>query len=503
MPILRCLLLILSLISTVYGQTFTNTSTANIAANSTTPVFLPNPIEVTGLPDLDGINLGLVEVVITFNTKQFTRLELFLVSPNGHIILLTNIRNGDGNVTGTFTFNMNPANPEIRFWNATSTDAASFLPMASLNSVNDGSSPNGQWRLMGRIANLFSFETNQITSWSINFGSGTINPAASNDNCPGAISLKNSFGTDEYVSGTNVEYGAMLPSYGDIDGTAVCSSVYTENTAWFTWVAACPDDSINIRSFTRVYTGVVKGNCGGPYTKVACSLMDYSENKNNYTYKFTNLTPGIRYYLVLDGDNAYYGPFDIRWYPGSCTPLPVVLLRFNALYDSQIHLIKLHWSTASEKNNREFIIRTKNHTSSSDFTEIGRKPSSANYTGSIYELSWIPELDGLYEFQLFQTDVDGTTSFLAQAFVSVHLNNENNLSVFYTASGPQLSITVNHPDLLHLSISDLSGKTIWSERKQVHEGTNYYTLPNSLAHSLYLLTVKTREKIECRKLLYK
>jgi hypothetical protein len=498
--IIKYIALLLFFSPIVYAQTFTNNSTVSIAANGTTPNFLSNPINVTGLPDIDGTLFGLEEVEITFNTEQFTRMELFLVSPNGRIVELSNIRNGDGNVSGTFKFNMNPANPEIRFWNATSTASATFLPMASLNSVNDGTSPNGQWRLLGRIANFFSFETNQITSWSIKFGTNNIKPAASNDDCSGAISLVNSSVNDAFVSGTNVEYGAKLPSNGDITGTSVCSSGYTENSAWFTWIAACPDDSVNIRSFTRVQTGVVRGNCDGPYTNIACNVID---SPNNYTYKFTNLTPGTRYYLILDGDNAFYGPFDIRWYPGSCTPLPVTLLNFNAFYNSESGNINLHWTTATEKNNKEFKIKAKNYNKNSEFVEIARVKSNSGNTGSRYEINWIPQQGGFYEFQLFQTDVDGTTSYLAHAFASVNLEKENFTNITYSESGPQLSIKVSYSDILNLSIIDLSGKMIWSEAKQVEPGINHLSLPSNIAQSLYMLEVRASDKIECRKLLYK
>ncbi|GAL86482.1 hypothetical protein Fluta_0602 [Sporocytophaga myxococcoides] len=484
----------------VYAQTFTNNSTVNIAANGTTPNFLSNPINVTGLPDIDGTSFGLEEVTITFNTEQFTRMELFLVSPNGRIIELSNIRNGDGNISGTFTFNMNPANPEIRFWNATPTASATFLPMASLNSVNDGTSPNGQWRLLGRIAQIFSINTNQITGWSIKFGNVHTKPAAPNDDCPGAISLVNSSVNDAFVSGTNAEYGAKLPSYGDINGTSVCSSGYTENSAWFSWVASCPNDSINIRSFTRVQTGVVTGNCGGPYSNVACKVID---NPNNYTYKFTNLTPGTRYYLILDGDNAYYGPFDIRWYPGSCIPLPVTLLNFIASYNSEAGNINLHWKTANEKDNKEFIIKAKNYNRDSEFFEIVRVKSTLENTGSNYEINWIPQQDGFYEFQLYQADVDGTTTYLTHAFASFNFENESFTNISYSESGPQLSIELSYSDFLHLSIIDLSGKIIWSENRQVEAGINRLSLPSCIAQSLYILEVRTFDKIECKKLLYK
>ncbi|WP_211236738.1 T9SS type A sorting domain-containing protein [Sporocytophaga myxococcoides] len=503
MTVIRYISLLLLFISPMImkGQTFTNNTTANIPANGTTPSFLSNPINVTGLPDIDGNPFGLEEVQITFNTQQFTRMELFLVSPNGRIIELSNIRNGNGNVAGTFIFNMNPSNTEIRFWNASSPPSpTSFLPMASINSVNDGTSPNGQWRLLGRIAQVFSIYTNQITSWSIKFGNNYTKPAASNDDCSGAINLVNSAINDAYVSGTNVEYGAKLPSYGDINGSFVCSSGYTENSAWFTWIASCPNDSLNIRSFTRVQTGVVKGNCGGPYTKIDCNVIDYP---NNYTYKFVNLTPGTRYYLILDGDNAYYGPFDIRWYPGSCTPLPVTLLNFIASYDSKADNINLRWITATEKNNKEFIIKAKNYNTTSDFIEIAKVKSYLQNTGSSYDIYWIPEQDGFYEFQLLQTDVDGTTTYLAHSFAHVDYPNESFTNILYSESGPQLNIELNTSDLLNLSIIDLSGKIIWTKTKQVDAGNSHLPLPSNIAQALYILEVRTSDKIECRKLLYK
>ncbi len=501
MAIIRYITFLLFLSPIVYAQTFTNNSTVNITASNTTFSFFSNSINVTGLPNIDGAPFGLEQVEITINATLAKKIELYLVSPNDRIVILYDIGSGTDTLSGKFTLNMNPANPEIRFWKAVSPPPSSpFIPMASLNSVNDGTSPNGTWRLMGRVNQFFSFTPNQITSWSLTFGNNNTSAAASNDDCSGAINLINSSINDSFISGTNKEYGAKLPSEGDLQGSSVCGSGYTENSAWFTWIAACPDDSINIRSFTRVQTGVVRGNCDGPYTNIACKVID---NPNNYTYKFTNLTPGTRYYLILDGDNAYYGPFDIRWYPGSCTPLPVTLINFIATYNSEAGNINLHWKTATEKNNKEFIIKAKNYNKDFDFFEIARVKSTFGNTGSNYEFNWIPQQNGFYEFQLYQTDVDGTTTYLTHAFASVNFANESFTNISYSESGPQLSIELSYSDILNLSIIDLSGKIIWSENRQIEAGINHLSLPSYIAQSLYILEVRTSDKIECRKLLYK
>lgn len=489
--------------SVVNAQTFTNNTTLNIPATNFSLPILTNSINVSGLPVIDGAPFGLEQVEITIDVKLLKKVELYLVSPNGRIIELIDFGSGTDTLSGKFTLNMNPSNPEIRFWNAVSTPPSSpFIPMASLNSVNDGTSPNGTWQLMGRINQFLTNTTNRITSWNLTFGNTYTKPKANNDDCSGAINLINSSINDSYVSGTNVEYGSKLPSQGDIQGSAVCGSGYTENSAWFTWVASCANDSVNIRSFTRVQTGVVKGSCGS-FTNVACKVIDWNPDKNNYTYKFTNLTPGTRYYLVLDGDNAYYGPFDIRWYPGGCVPLPVTLLNFNAFYDSQTGNINLRWKTATEKNNKEFIIKAKNYNKDPEFIEIARVKSYSQNTGSNYEINWTPEQNGIYEFQLFQTDLDGTTTYLNHAFASVNFTNASLTNISYSESGPQLNIELSTSDILNLSIIDLSGKIIWSEIKQANAGINSYALPTGFAQSLYVLEVRTSDKIECRKLLYK
>ncbi|MBO9701067.1 MAG: hypothetical protein J7604_12725 [Sporocytophaga sp.] len=502
MTVIRYISLLLFFISPmiVNGQTFANTSTVTIPASNTNLTFLSNSINVTGLSNIDGTPFGLEQVEIAFKTSQFTKLELFLVSPNGRIVSLINGISGSSSLTGTITLNMNPSNQEIRFWTATTTPPATpFLPMASLNSVNDGSSPNGSWRLLAGINNFIAV-SNQITSWSLTFGTNNTTPTPSNDDCSGAIDLINTAISGAYVSGTNKGYGSTLPSQGDIWGSSVCGSGYTENTAWFTWVASCANDSINIQSFTRVQTGILKGSCGGSLTSVGCKTID---NPNNYTYKFTNLTPGSRYFLAMDGDKAYYGPFDIRWYPGNCTPLPVSLLNFKASYDTQTGDINLQWKTVTEQNNKEFIIKAKNHNKASGFIEIARVKSYSQNTGSNYEINWTPEHDGFYEFQLFQTDVDGTTTYLNHTFSSVNSANAGLSKISYTESGPQLNIELGYSDLLNLSIIDLSGKIIWSETKQVDAGTSLLPLPSDIAQALYILEVRTYDRIERRKLLYK
>lgn len=468
---------------TMYGQVFTNATTAAMPVGYNS---LGNTIAVSGLAtSLNGTSIGLQQVEVTFTANAFQNIELFLISPNNRMVRLFSRLNSNSlnTLNGTFTFSMFPANPAIRFWTPVSPPpAAAFLPDVSLNSVNDGTDPNGTWKLFGRGIG------NSVTNFKITFGTFNIAPMKVNDDCSGATSLINTRVSGGFINATNTNYGSSLPPLDK--GPNVCSgSTYSENTAWYTWIAACADDSIAIKDYAGVQTGIIKGTCSLP-TLLQCTTVLLTSNY--YTYKSLGLTPGTRYYLVFDGNEALGVNYEIRYYPGACF-LPITLLYLHSEYDPTSTLINLDWQTAMENNNKGFYVETR-LVGSEEFIVRGFVPSQNSSSGSTYSFSFKPEKPGLYETRLIQEDIDGKTTTSSSSFVNVR-NKENSLEVYYTdEQTPVASFFIPEPEKIYYEIINLQGIKVFSSSISGKKGSNILDISLSLPPAVYFLQVHTKNK---------
>jgi hypothetical protein len=471
----------------IYGQVFTNASTAALGIGYGS---LANTIAVTGLPtSLNGTTIGLQQVEVTITANAFTNIELFLISPDNRMIRLFSRLPGVNTLNGTFTFNMAPANPAIRYWTAvTPPPAAPFLPDVSLNSANDGSNPNGTWKLFGKGIG------NSVTNFKLTFGTANISPTITNDDCSAATPLINTLTAGGFISGTNIGYGS---TYNIDNGSYVCStSPYTENTAWYSWIASCANDSIVIMTNGGVQTGIVKGTCGTAMTLVQCN----GQYVTYHTYKSLGLTPGTKYYLLFDGDEALGVTYEIRWYPGGCS-LPVTLLYLNAAFDPSSSLINVNWETAMENNNKGFHIEARLVSGPEEFTETGFVPAAANpESGADYSFNFKPQSTGLYEIRLVQEDMDGTKTTSPSSFVTV-ANETESLEVYYSDGHvPNAVFYLTEPETINYDLINLNGIKILSSTMMGHRGNNQLDISYPLPPAVYFLQVTTREKATTKKI---
>jgi hypothetical protein len=471
----------------MYGQVYTNATTVTFP---TLYNYLTNSIPVTGLPTtLDGTSIGLQQVEVTITGNTFTSIELFLITPNNRMIRLFSRLSGVTTLTGTFTFTMAPANPAIRYWTAVSPPpAAPFLPDVSLNTANDGTNPNGTWRLYGRGTG------NSVTNFKLTFGTTNISPTKINDDCSGATPLINTRTSGGFVNGTNTGYGASLPN---IDrGAYVCSgSQYSENTAWYTWVAACADDSLVIMTYGGVQTGIVKGNCGSALTLVQC----FGQYVTYHTYKSLALTPGTRYYLVFDGDEALGVNYEIRYYPGACS-LPIKLLYLNSEFNPATSLINVNWKTAMEINNKGFHLEARLVPAAAEFTEIGFIPSQNIASGSDYSYSFRPETPGFYEIRLIQEDLDGSITISPSTFVTTY-NQSEPLKVYYNEDHtPMATYFLAEPEKIFYDLVNLNGIKIYSSSISGNPGNNNLDILLPLPPGVYFLQTHANATTSIKKI---
>ncbi len=280
----------------VLGQTFSGTGGALGffgAANYSIPV--------TGLGNLDGVNLGVESIEITLDAKPLNAARLYLIAPDDTRVVLIDGMGGT-NVNGTIKFNMDPSAPRIRDWAVTSPPPNTFFrPYVSLNGFSNGQSASGTWTLQG--ASVPFGKSVSIASWKITFGKNFIGKAEPNDECLNATKLT------EGTALTEIRTDNFSSNKNDITGGMVGATAgdYTENTAWYSFVPQCKDDKITIENSDN--TGAqtaIRGSCRSDTASLASYKLGAVSGGFSYTYNYTKYTQGKTYFIVIDGDNANY-----------------------------------------------------------------------------------------------------------------------------------------------------------------------------------------------------
>ncbi len=282
-------------------------------------------ITTTGLPNLDGINLGVESLEINIKARNMENVRLYLISPTGTRAVIVDGWGGAVEVNGIIKFNMNPSNPEFRNWTATPTPPATyFRPDVSFNGFSNGQNPNGEWTLQAEPRNIFG-KSVTIVDWKITFGNQFINKAEPNDECPNARPLEINNPLAE-VNTKNFSSSTSEIAGDKVDGGS--SGSYTENTAWFSFVPQCSNDSIILINSAETGMQVaIRTSCD----RNLASLKRYSSNARavgeTYSFNISNFTIGQKYYLVVDGQTGSYVYLKkIRWQKGTlgCTVLSTI-----------------------------------------------------------------------------------------------------------------------------------------------------------------------------------
>jgi hypothetical protein len=263
--------------------------------------------------------------------------------------------------------------------------------------------------------------------------------------------------------------------------TAPNDSVYLQQVVW----SYC---SPNTYSFTyNLYTS-------------GCALMQSGNVFSNNL--ITGLTPGTVYRMCYTLQAAC--SWDSLIYPymyTTASQLPVELLRFEAEGGSDG--IRVTWSTASETNNREFVLeRTRN---AIDFTEVARVKGAGNSTTlKEYAVHDPRPYQGMNFYRLRQIDFDGreTTTQL--------------VSARFTPGGPPVTVSPNPAgdrcmvryfaaknSAAHIDVYDVKGRRAVSLLAQ-HDESRQYEAPVDLAGlepGIYYLHVVTDEEAFTTKLI--
>ncbi len=151
-----------------FSQTFTTSTVVQIPDNGP-EVF--DSLVVSGLPASIDSAFGLSGLCFAITHTYVGDLEIRLKSPNGNTIFIANRIGGNGhNFTGTCLAE-NGANGFLA--NGSAPFTGSWIPLESLNQLNNGQNPNGVWKFM--VQDQANVDTGNVHVFSLTFGT---NPPA-------------------------------------------------------------------------------------------------------------------------------------------------------------------------------------------------------------------------------------------------------------------------------------------------------------------------------------
>jgi hypothetical protein len=150
------------------------------------------------------------------------------------------------------------------------------------------------------------------------------------------------------------------------------------------------------------------------------------------------------------------------------SPLPVKLIRFTA-EESGVQTV-INWVTSSERNNSHFVIEKS--TDGKSFHAIGSVPASGNENKvSAYAFTDMNSPEDVSYYRLKQVNVDGTYEYSS---VIVTANDHDALAALTVypnpVTGDELNISLGVAGTYHLTVSDLSGRTILNRDIQAGGG---------------------------------
>lgn len=182
------------------------------------------------------------------------------------------------------------------------------------------------------------------------------------------------------------------------------------------------------------------------------------------------------------------------------TPLPVELLEFIA--SKQNNSIKLRWKTATEKNNKSFIIEKS--TNGIEFQAIGKIMSDEPNSTSTktYEFIDFYPTDGVNYYRLKQSDLDDTHDYSPIIFIDFETQLSFSIipNPLQTKQSLLIKFESSNLNVVDIFISDITGKYLVEKRNNyLYKGT--LSLENiNLDPGVYFVSVEAGIKKEFKKL---
>lgn len=282
--------------------------------------------------------------------------------------------------------------------------------------------------------------------------------------------------------------------------------------------ASAPNSTLAADDYTTTIQGLpISGN-------VTTNDMDPEGNNQSVTAQ-TITSPGEGT-LVLNSDGSYTftpvgsftGPADFVYticddgIPSACAsatlyilvkptgPLPLILLNFN--YKVKDCGIKLDWTTSQELNIKTFVL--ENSVDGKNWKPVGIvAPKGKGKANTDY--GFVPEnpSGGQNFYRLVINDLDGSYQY-SKVISPVITCSDPVLSVLPNPFRDKVSIrfVAEQDDLINVRLSDGTGKLIVNNMIETKKGGNNIILNNlsNLSSGVYILSIKTRDKIFIQKI---
>lgn len=270
-----------------------------------------------------------------------------------------------------------------------------------------------------------------------------------------------------YVSGTN---GVLFDDFG------------TDRTTIAAWTASSGKDA------NSTGTGVITP--ADPIF-VAPTTCDCNLNITDLTSPVvgTGSSTGIPAFILDDfNNNNRAGNDNAGAVVVGANILPIELLSFTG---SKVNnKTKLEWITATEINNDRFVIERS--LDGYNFKPIANVKGAGNSNNAIrYEAFDESPNKGINYYRLKQVDYDGAFSY--SNIVAIKYTDEAFMvNVYPNPFNQQLNININgaNGEEAHITIVDITGKTVYSERSSNAENNIMIELDGSLPNGVYFLKIQ-------------
>jgi hypothetical protein len=181
---------------------------------------------------------------------------------------------------------------------------------------------------------------------------------------------------------------------------------------------------------------------------------------------------------------------------GPSNPLPITLVNFDGICDGS--KVNLSWTTASESNNKMFVIEASNDAKTWSTVETvsgaGNSNTIRNYTLAVNS----SYSNGSY-YRLTQIDYNGDSETFDPIYVNCDKQGSNVLSIF-----PNPAYEVSNLDIkaaedmeIQLTVFSSTGQILMSQKTALKKGNNIITLDiANLSPGMYHVNIVNDTKIE-------
>lgn len=173
--------------------------------------------------------------------------------------------------------------------------------------------------------------------------------------------------------------------------------------------------------------------------------------------------------------------------------LPLTLTDFSGQRSGNNVFLK--WTTATEQNTLDFDIQRG--TDGADYSSVGQVPAAGNSTQPLdYRFTDTPPVPAAsaWFYRLMMTDKDGRFTYSPVLRIGAAIPSALSISAYPNPFSNQLTLSVEsvQPDNALISVTDMSGRILVTERLPLQKGSNLLPLPlGLLAKGIYSLSVST------------